>query len=152
VEEKKKFVYKNVILRFNHWVDESRFQKNLKSMIPILLRIVHRDRHHSTTSRTGRSLTMHPFVVTVVIALLGTAPITVNGFVVPVGLTTATPLLSISTSSSSLLDPTAGSFHILDNAQSLWISTIDGDIDKIPVNEFATVFAGGIVRFGILRV
>jgi len=30
-------------------------------------------------------------------------------------------------------------------ANNMWIATIDADIDNIPENEFATVFAGGIV-------
>jgi len=34
-------------------------------------------------------------------------------------------------------------------ANNLWLATIDADIDAIPDNEFATVFAGGIaVMFG----
>ena len=33
------------------------------------------------------------------------------------------------------------------SASSFLISTIDSDIDSIPTNEFATVFAGGIVSF-----
>ncbi|CAJ1943202.1 unnamed protein product [Cylindrotheca closterium] len=34
-------------------------------------------------------------------------------------------------------------------ANSVWLATIDADIDAIPENEFATVFAGGIgVMFG----
>jgi hypothetical protein len=35
---------------------------------------------------------------------------------------------------------------MLDSA-SLWLATIDSDIANIPTNEFATVFAGGIVSF-----
>jgi hypothetical protein len=30
-------------------------------------------------------------------------------------------------------------------ANTIWLATIDGDIAAIPNNEFATVFAGGIV-------
>ena len=30
-------------------------------------------------------------------------------------------------------------------AHSMWLATIDGDIDSIPNNEFGTIFAGGIV-------
>lgn len=34
---------------------------------------------------------------------------------------------------------------MLTHANSLWLSTIDSDIEAIPENEFATVFAGGLV-------
>jgi hypothetical protein len=37
---------------------------------------------------------------------------------------------------------------MLDSA-SLWLATIDSDIANIPTNEFATVFAGGIVSFEV---
>lgn len=50
---------------------------------------------------------------------------------------------SVSSSSAlHVVDPSS----MLDTAQSLWVATIDGDIANIPTNEFATVFAGGIVR------
>jgi hypothetical protein len=85
---------------------------------------------------------MHPYVAPFV-ALLVTAPITVLGFTVPIT-QTQTSQTYTSKSSSSLH---AASLDVLNVAQSLWISTIDGDIDKIPENEFASVFAGGIVRY-----
>jgi hypothetical protein len=39
----------------------------------------------------------------------------------------------------------SASMDILNTVNHLWIATIDSDIANIPENEFATVFAGGIV-------
>ncbi|KAG7363413.1 hypothetical protein IV203_026773 [Nitzschia inconspicua] len=53
---------------------------------------------------------------------------------------------SSSSSSLQVFDPiSVPSADLWNTAQSLWVATIDADIDKIPENEFATVFAGGIV-------
>jgi hypothetical protein len=81
-------------------------------------------------------------IVAVVLVLLFTTPSSVLGFVVPFG----HPQSIATASSLHAIDPNVASLDVWNAAQSLWIATIDADIDKIPENEFATVFAGGIVR------
>ena len=74
-------------------------------------------------------------------ALLVLAPSTVFGFS-PAAIP-QTQQFPTSTSARHAIDPSS-SVDLL-NSASNWIATIDGDIANIPTNEFATVFAGGIV-------
>jgi hypothetical protein len=75
-------------------------------------------------------------------ALLALVPSVVLGFspMIP------TPQLASNTNSALHAFDPASSLDLLNTAQSLWVATIDSDIANIPTNEFATVFAGGIVR------
>ena len=73
------------------------------------------------------------------VAILVLAPSAVFGF------SPAIPKTRQFASSSArhAIDPS--SLNLMNSAASTWIATIDGDIANIPTNEFATVFAGGIV-------
>jgi len=105
------------------------------------------------TTTTKHSNMISVSVVALVLALVALAD-DVSAFTV----VTTTPLttsVSSQSSSSTSLGVFGGSFDpapIMDSissvsasaASSFLISTIDSDIDSIPTNEFATVFAGGI--------
>mmetsp|Transcript_136 Transcript_136/g.268 ORF Transcript_136/g.268 Transcript_136/m.268 type:complete len:207 (+) Transcript_136:142-762(+) len=78
--------------------------------------------------------------------LLLLSPFSAMGF----GVKPYPSMISTSAMTPSLPASSPSALHLMDvpfwnAAQSLWIATIDGDIDKIPENEFATVFAGGIM-------
>jgi uncharacterized membrane protein len=95
-------------------------------------------------------LMMNIFFVAFVMAVAVFATNVVTAFTVIHPTTTTRRTTTTATTTSSLdafIDPTefVSTAAATVSGSGFWISTIDSDIANIPTNEFAQVFAGGIV-------